>query len=320
MNRNRPKFKLNLDLDPILAAVIEEIRKLEVEGKKLYRDYFGCELHFAESYDDNFTNLELGNDQDSRTDFDFNVCRVCLQPEKKSKTFLSLFIKNRAELVREVTGCDVSGDKGKHKALICCNCFEEVKNVQQIRENLRKKIENGEENYFKMRRRQEEVGDEQQNGKVEMNGDDHNLVDLQNDQVKVAENLSVKAPRPDQKRLKEKANEVAKCLICGREFQGIKKKRNLKQHQQAVHEKLRPFQCDLCGSSFARKDYLNCHLKSHLKNPNFKPKQRPNTSDSTRSFRCSFAGCGKFYKTKHELTEHHKIHEGNLHSFLVEFH
>lgn len=51
-----------------------------------------------------------------------------------------------------------------------------------------------------------------------------------------------------------------KCDICGKTYANSK---CLKSHIQAVHSKLRPYVCNVCGHSSARKAMLQMHLRQH---------------------------------------------------------
>lgn len=50
------------------------------------------------------------------------------------------------------------------------------------------------------------------------------------------------------------------CEMCGKLFADTK---CLKKHIQAVHSKLKPFICNVCGHSCARKAMLQLHLRQH---------------------------------------------------------
>lgn len=51
-----------------------------------------------------------------------------------------------------------------------------------------------------------------------------------------------------------------KCDMCGKTYANSK---CLKSHIQAVHSKLRPYVCNVCGHSSARKAMLQMHLRQH---------------------------------------------------------
>lgn len=50
------------------------------------------------------------------------------------------------------------------------------------------------------------------------------------------------------------------CEMCGKTYADSK---CLKNHMQAVHSKLRPYVCNVCGHSSARKAMLQMHLRQH---------------------------------------------------------
>ncbi|XP_046751707.1 zinc finger protein 568-like isoform X2 [Diprion similis] len=66
--------------------------------------------------------------------------------------------------------------------------------------------------------------------------------------------------------LNRKSNEVPRwytsktCELCGKTYADSK---CLKNHMQAVHSKLRPYVCNVCGHSSARKAMLQMHLRQH---------------------------------------------------------
>ena len=84
------------------------------------------------------------------------------------------------------------------------------------------------------------------------------------------------------------------CSQCLKKF---KKRANLKRHNDAVHEKLKPFQCEKAGcmKKFATKDWLKRHIKM------FHLKDRPHV--------CLLPGCGEMFAAKINLKRHMmKIH------------
>ena len=76
-----------------------------------------------------------------------------------------------------------------------------------------------------------------------------------------------------------------KCDLCDKRFG---EKGNQRKHMQSVHMNHRPFQCHLCPSSFAFKDGLARHRR--LVHENIRP------------FRCS--RCGAAYKQISQLRRH----------------
>ncbi|XP_046602032.1 zinc finger protein 569 isoform X1 [Neodiprion lecontei] len=66
--------------------------------------------------------------------------------------------------------------------------------------------------------------------------------------------------------LNRKSNEAPRwytsktCELCGKTYADSK---CLKNHMQAVHSKLRPYVCNVCGHSSARKAMLQMHLRQH---------------------------------------------------------
>ncbi len=59
----------------------------------------------------------------------------------------------------------------------------------------------------------------------------------------------------------ERAYPIIPCPICGKTV----RRDSLKRHQERVHEKLKNYECDLCGRQFYFKTRIVDHLKTHLK-------------------------------------------------------
>lgn len=53
---------------------------------------------------------------------------------------------------------------------------------------------------------------------------------------------------------------VKKCTKCDRFFANSK---SLKSHVKTVHEKIRPFICNICGHKSSRKAMLELHMRQH---------------------------------------------------------
>ena len=85
-----------------------------------------------------------------------------------------------------------------------------------------------------------------------------------------------------------------KCEFCN--YQSTTKG-NLKSHINTVHFKLKPFQCDECDQSFGRSGDLKRHVDSVHKKIRF---------------HCSFDDCVKSFTFKTNLSEHLKLHEGQV--------
>ena len=77
------------------------------------------------------------------------------------------------------------------------------------------------------------------------------------------------------------------CKSCGIIFND---KRSLLKHKTIRHAE-KPFQCQLCHKTFARKDNLHSHLNSH-----------------SNRFKC--VACSKCFATKQNLQRHDRIHTG----------
>ena len=53
------------------------------------------------------------------------------------------------------------------------------------------------------------------------------------------------------------------CPVCGKHF---KHKSNLKDHVRLVHEKIKKYECSLCGLKFSEGRYLKTHEQKHQLN------------------------------------------------------
>lgn len=85
--------------------------------------------------------------------------------------------------------------------------------------------------------------------------------------------------------------EAVKCKECGKEFAYNS---TLKSHMRVCHTSERPFECDLCPSSFKRADYLRSHIRY---------KHQDNMEGI---FKCNI--CDNIYKTEKYYAAHMKTH------------
>ena len=87
---------------------------------------------------------------------------------------------------------------------------------------------------------------------------------------------------------------MIKCELC--EFQGLSG--DYKRHMTEVHEKKRPFKCDICNMEFTRKFHLKNHIRCvHEKKKLIKP------------YKCEI--CAKAFVAPSDLKLHHAVvHEG----------
>merc|ERR1712242_357100 len=75
------------------------------------------------------------------------------------------------------------------------------------------------------------------------------------------------------------------CDVCEKYFVEA----NLQRHREAVHLKLRPYECTKCDKKFTDATPLRYHMKLH-------------DAGDTRNYECDI--CKKTYKTEHMLTAH----------------
>ena len=99
------------------------------------------------------------------------------------------------------------------------------------------------------------------------------------------------------------------CKICNKSFQ------NLKKHVESVHEKLKKYQCHICGKIFYQKNHLKDHTESVHNKENYEKlgldtnkTQTVFSMGKTSQSLCTV--CGKSFKNPHILKRHvESVHE-----------
>ena len=96
--------------------------------------------------------------------------------------------------------------------------------------------------------------------------------------------------------LKNHQNAKVDCDICNKTFKDL---RYLKNHNQSVHEKLKPFKCDRCELSFGSLSKLYWHVKI--------------VHDKVNSCQCK--KCGKTFSDFKNLESHNLSFHENIRPF-----
>lgn len=92
-------------------------------------------------------------------------------------------------------------------------------------------------------------------------------------------------------------DDLYNCLVCSMRFTS---KNVLLEHQNKEHPNEKPFTCDLCGKTFARRRYLREHERRH------RQKVQSETQSAERNFRCS--QCQTKFTTAQDLSLHMRKH------------
>ncbi|XP_067931610.1 uncharacterized protein [Watersipora subatra] len=87
--------------------------------------------------------------------------------------------------------------------------------------------------------------------------------------------------------------QMVECKICKKKLQ----LKNLKPHTELVHEKVKPFSCELCGKMFGTRFLVKEHMESHK-----------NLQDRNRPWKCQI--CNQAFFKKLPLDEHMAKHMG----------
>ena len=88
-----------------------------------------------------------------------------------------------------------------------------------------------------------------------------------------------------------------------------------------IHDELKALKCDICLKFFVSKSLLNRHYRTHTGKKPFACKacnktfarkttlvQHQATHSEVRSFKCSICPEGRYFKTKHGLSNHMVFH------------
>lgn len=98
----------------------------------------------------------------------------------------------------------------------------------------------------------------------------------------------------------------------------------LTEHQQSVHQGLKPFKCELCDRSFAKRSHLERHIHAHSQDKplhcsfcgkGFTTSQQLKRHEitHTKSFKCPYEGCQECFYKHPQLRSHvMAVHEKKL--------
>eukprot|EP00186_Timspurckia_oligopyrenoides_P002877 CAMPEP_0182446652 /NCGR_PEP_ID=MMETSP1172-20130603/4326_1 /TAXON_ID=708627 /ORGANISM="Timspurckia oligopyrenoides, Strain CCMP3278" /LENGTH=609 /DNA_ID=CAMNT_0024642605 /DNA_START=69 /DNA_END=1898 /DNA_ORIENTATION=- len=97
-----------------------------------------------------------------------------------------------------------------------------------------------------------------------------------------------------------RSRKIFDCLTCGKQFPS---RFNLKRHEMSMHSNERPFECEICLSSFKVKDHLTQHVKV------------AHNTDKLQLFKCHLCIRETTFRTKSNLIRHVKETHENLRPF-----
>ncbi|CAK9813348.1 Zinc finger protein 275 [Anthophora quadrimaculata] len=109
-----------------------------------------------------------------------------------------------------------------------------------------------------------------------------------------------------------------KCDLCGKSY---RIEQDLARHIRDVHERLKKYNCDICGRAFANKGTKDDHRRIHTGERPYACEHCPKMFRTLNSIyihnrvhtdykphKCSY--CGKYFRSKQRLTHHETTHTG----------
>lgn len=163
----------------------------------------------------------------------------------------------------------ISYDRGKHKALICSNCSEEVKKSFDLLEKIRRA-----DAYYFQSRRDEAYEGEVNNAPSESASSSATGTSRQG-------RSGDKKPKASAATAKNCPGKPFKCHVCEKIFS---LKQHLLMHIESIHEKIRRFACDFCPTKCYLKSNLCVHIswectwaQNHVRNSNVTSKVARNS-------------------------------------------
>ncbi|XP_017793662.1 PREDICTED: zinc finger protein 664-like [Habropoda laboriosa] len=109
-----------------------------------------------------------------------------------------------------------------------------------------------------------------------------------------------------------------KCDLCGKSY---RIEQDLARHIRDVHERLKKYNCDICGRAFANKGSKDDHRRIHTGERPYACEYCPKMFRTLNSIyihnrvhtdykphKCSY--CGKYFRSKQRLTHHETTHTG----------
>lgn len=90
-------------------------------------------------------------------------------------------------------------------------------------------------------------------------------------------------------------DDLYNCPVCSMQFSS---KSGLLEHQNKEHRNEKPFKCELCGKTFARRRYLRVHERRH--------RQQAMAQSAKNKFKCT--QCRIEFNTAQDLSSHMRLH------------